>query len=484
MLADHRERDADRGTGPRAGRSAQPPGPPGSFLWRILPALKDPLRFLLDLAGTYGDIVTVRANRTYLVNRPDLVKHVLQDNHFNYTKGARYRRALEPFFGRGLLTSEGDLWRRQRRQIQPAFHKHHHQDYAGAIVTTTQEYLATWRRSARTGEPLDVRAAMTDVTLAVLMKTIFGRSAGEDIDAVGRAFLAAHGEMNLTAAFIAPPLPQWVPTPGHRRFTRAIRTIDAFIARLVAERRAEAASGTGAPGLGASGLAAAGTQDFLSLLLAARDPDSGEPMSDTQVRDEVITMLAAGHDTVTEALTWTLYLLAQHPDIAERVRQEVSTVLGSREPRADDLAALPFVGCVVHESMRLYPPIWGLMRTTIAADEIDGYALPPDARVIISPYVVHRSPALWPEPDRFLPDRFAQPQAEGRHRFAYFPFGAGPRLCVGAAFAMLEVPLVTTMLIRAFSIQLVPGQTIRALPGISLRADRPVWVTLREQTQA
>jgi cytochrome P450 len=431
----------------------------------LRPAFNDPLRFLLDLSA-YGDVVTVRRDKTFLINSPDDIKRVLQDNHFNYQKGERYIRALEPLFGRGLITSEGDLWRRQRRQIQPAFHRTHHHDYANAIVGTTSERLARWREAARTGSPLDLRTDMTELTLAVLMKTIFGRSSGADIEEVGQAFLTAHHDMNLAAVFMPVRLPKWIPTPRRARFARAIRTIDSFITRLVDERKRGAQT----------------SDDFLSLLMAARDDETGAAMSPQQLRDEIITMLAAGHDTVTEALTWTLYLVAEHREVEERVHDEATRVLGTRDPVVDDVKALAYIGYVVEEAMRLFPPAWGMMRTAIAADVLGGFAIPPGARVVISPYVVHRSPALWPDPERFLPDRFAPEHAAGRHRFAYFPFGAGPRQCVGAQFAMLEVPLVAAMLWREFTIRLVPGQTIRPLPRVSLRADRPVWAHVTQPT--
>ena len=448
-----------------ATRSGRPPGPSRSFLLLLRPVLKDPLRFFVDLAR-YGDVVTIRRDKTFLITSPDAIKRVLQDNHLNYRKGERYIRAVEPLFGRGLVTSEGDLWLRQRRLIQPAFHRTHHGAYAQAMVAATRERLPRWREAARAGTALDLREEMTDLTLRILMRSIFGRSADDATDQLGHAFLTAHQEINLATVFMPVQLPTWVPTPGRIRFARAIRIIDSFIARLVDERTRTREQGT----------------DFLSLLLAARDPETGAGMSPRQLRDEVITMLAAGHDTVTEALTWTLYLVAQHAEVEARAHREAVAVLGTREPAAGDLKALTFIESVVNESMRLYPPIWGFLRTAVGEDVLGGYTIPAGGRVVISPYVVHRLPALWPEPERFRPERFAPEQVEGRHRFAYFPFGAGPRQCVGAQFAMLEVPLVAAMLWREFRIRLVPGQTIRGLPRISLRADRPVWAQLEERS--
>jgi cytochrome P450 len=413
----------------------------------------------------YGPVVTLRRDKTFLLNSPDDIKRVLQDNHFNYRKGERYIRALEPLFGRGLLISEGDLWRRQRRAIQPAFYRGHHPDYAHAIVVTTEEWLGRWEAAARAGTPLDLRKQLMDLTLAVLMKTIFGRSSGQDIEAVGQAFRMAHREMRLVKAFLPVRLPTWIPTPSRARFARATGVLNDFIARIVNERRSSGQNGG----------------DLIGLLLAARDQETGEAMSSQQIRDEVVSMLSAGHDTVTESLCWTMYLVAQHADVERRVSQEVTSVLGQRSPVAEDAKALTYTISVVEEAMRIYPPVWGMLRTAIEADVLSGYNIPAGARVVISPYVVHRSPSLWPEPERFDPDRFSPERVAGRHRFAYFPFGAGPRLCVGAQFAMLEVPLVAAMLWRRFAIRLAPGQTPRPLAQISLTADRPIWVHVTER---
>ena len=352
-----------------------------------------------------------------------------------------------------------------RRAIQPAFSRGHHQGYTQAIVDTTDDWLGRWEDAARAGTPLDLRKQLMDLTLAVLMKTIFGRSSGDDIEAVGQAFRMAHREMNLVAAFMPVRLPKWIPTPSRVRFARAIRVLDDFIVRIVSERRRSGENGG----------------DIIALLLAARDQDTGEAMSSQQIRDEVVSMLSAGHDTVTEALCWTMYLVAQHPEVERRLYQEATSVLGERNPVAEDLKALAYTVSVVEEAMRVYPPVWGILRTATAADVLGGYAIPAGARVVISPYVVHRSPSLWPEPERFDPDRFSSERAAGRHRFAYFPFGAGPRLCVGAQFAMLEVPIVAAMLWRRFAIRLVPGQSVRPVARISLTANRPIWVQVAER---
>lgn len=442
----------------------RPPPPPTPWVLQLRDAMRDPLAFMDDMAAR-GDVVTLRENRTYLVTHPDGVKHVLQDNHLNYRKGPRYVRAVEAIFGRGLATSEGELWRRQRRLVQPAFHRSHHAAHAESMVEAVRERLARWGRLADGGQSLELRAELRDLTLTILLRTIFGRISRDEAAALSAAFLALHDQLHLVAVFNPVRLPAWVPTPRRARIARARRTIDAFLTQVIEERRRTA------PGAGAR-------PDLLALLLAARDPDTADPMPDDLLRDEVVTMLFAGHDTVTQALTWALFFVAGHPEVEERLVREVATVLGPRDPGADDLERLPFLAGVVQETLRVASPIWGMMRVAIAPDVILGWAIPAGAGVIVSPYVLHHAAAYWPEPARFDPDRFAPGRADGRHRFAYLPFGAGPHLCIGSGFAMLEVPLVLAMLLRRFRVRLVPGQTIRPLARISVQPDRPVWVTL------
>jgi cytochrome P450 len=453
---------------PRLPHSQKPPGPDVHFLRLLRAAMKDPLRFFMEMTQ-YGDLVTLREGRTYFVNHPDGIKHVLQDNHFNYRKGERYLQAAETLFGRGLVTSEGEFWRHQRRLIQPAFHKHHHHAYVESMATTVSGHLPTWERHAQSGEQLELRQEMTDLTLAILLRAIFGGTSSKATTAVGQAFLTLHEDLNVIAVFNPVRMPRWVPTPRRRRAAHARETIDRFIMQMVEARQAGSVSTQG---------------DFLSLLLAARDDETGEGMPPAQLRDEILTMLGAGHDAVSQALTWTLYLIAQYPDVEQRVCAEIACVLAGREPSVDDLENLPFLSCVVQESLRLLPPVWGLMRTAIAPDVILGYPIPAGAVVVLSAYCIHRSPAVWPEPHRFSPDRFAASRSVPRHRFAYFPFGGGPRQCIGGAFAMLEVPLVVAMLLRRYRIRLVPRQDIHPVARLSLRPSGPVWITLEQRVGA
>lgn len=437
--------------------------PQRSRLWHLSTALRDPLQYLSGL-GNEGPFVTIRPGRTYLVNEPEFIQHVLQDNHPNYCKGPRYRRALQPLVGNGLPNSEGDFWRRQRHMMQPAFLKKHHEKFAAIIVEQTAKTIESWRELAATGTPVDLRRDMMNLSLSVLLKTVFGRAAGPDTEPVGRAFLAIQHEINLVEAFSPIQIPGFVPTPRRRRLNAAYSVIHPFIGRMAAERRR----------LGPN------EEDLTSLLVFARD-DAGQGMDDEQLRDEIMTIIATGHDSVTEALTWTFYLLGQHPEVRKRLEQEAITVLAQETPGAETLARLPYTNMVLQETMRVYPPIWGMMRVAINEDSIGGHAIPAGANVVMSPYAVHRLPHLWPEPERFIPERFGPETRGRRHRFAWFPFGGGPRQCLGGGFAMLEMPLALSMLLSAFEFEVQDPGPVRALARVTLKPHRPILLKLRER---
>lgn len=437
---------------PNDRRHAADPPAPLKPVWLELPfAIRDPLGYLVRTAER-GGIVKLRRN-AYLISEPGLIKHVLQDNHPNYRKGERYQNALRPLFGDGLLTSEGDVWKRQRRLVQPAFKHQREPRFLASFETCALAAIVRWREAAQAGRAIDARDEMIRLTMSALMRAMFGRDTGSDVESLGRAFLAAQEELKIAAIFSPVHIPRWVPTPAHVRFNRALQQIDLFVARLVEERRR----------------AGANENDIVSLLIFSRDEQTGAQMDDVQLRDEIVTLLAAGHDTVTEALTWTLYLLASHADVQERLVDNLES--GGEYP-----------DMVLQESMRLYPPIWGFLRTAIADDLIEGYPIPAGSRVIMSPYVVHRSPAIWQRPNEFWPEHFSPANSAERHRFAFFPFSAGPRQCVGGGFATLEMRTIVKLLLRAFQLELVPGQTIKPLPRVSLKPDRGVMIRLKERS--
>lgn len=437
------------------GRSgARPPGP---FHWtpvRVGRAVRrDPLGYVASLAREYGDVVLLRLGplQVYLLFHPDHVRHVLQEHHQNYVKGRIVART-KVLIGEGLFTSEGAFWLRQRRLAQPAFHRARIAGFVSAMVTATTERLATWNAREDRAAIVDVAAEMSELTLTVVARTLFGGDVGERAAAVGdalRTTLAVTADR--TMRYLVLPLA--LPTRAHRAFRDALHVLDAVVYDVIGARRRRGAS----------------DDDLLGMLMDARDDETGEGMTPRQLRDEVMTFFLAGHETTAVALSWTWFLLARHPEIAARVRDEVLGVLGDRPPAIDDLPRLPLARMVVEEAMRLYPPLWGIARESVAADTIGGYHVPAGSLVSLSPWVTHRHPAFWPDPDRFDPDRFAPAASEGRPRYAYFPFSGGPRLCIGEAFALMEAQLVVAMVLQRFRLDLLPGHTVAPEPHLTLR---------------
>jgi cytochrome P450 len=430
---------------------------------RIWRGVRDPLGFLQQLEAEFGDIVMLREGRFYAIFSPEYIRHVLQENNRNYQKGPKYRAALAPLMGNGLFTSEGQFWLRQRRLAQPAFHRRNLESLTSPAESSVDELLRDWNGRARRNEPAALREELTELTVRITLRSLFSADADAHLPTLVPAIHAVNDQMHLASVFLPVHLPKWVSTPGRRRFARAIATIDDFVYRVIAERRRKPADAV----------------DLVSLLLAARDENTGEHMDDRQLRDELVTMLNAGHDTVTDAITWTLVLLAQHPEHRARARQEVQGVLNGRPPTAASMAEMPFLGRVFHESLRLYPPGWGFARTAIAEDRLDGFRIPAGSLVVMSPYVMHRSPRYWDHPRTFDPDRFLPERSESRPKFVYFPFGGGPRLCIGAGLASLEAPLIVASILQKIDFDLPAGGEVATSPRISLRPKGTVWLRLR-----
>jgi cytochrome P450 len=426
---------------------------------------RDPLAFLTALARDYGDIICISMGpiRAYQLHHPDFVKHVLQDNNQNYVKGRIIGRT-KILIGEGLFTSEGEFWRRQRRLAQPAFHRERIAGFADTMVRRMAERLEGWEGLALRGTPFDVAAEMNALTLTIAGETLFDRDLSGEAAKAGHALRVAL-EVTSRRAMTHFVTPIWVPTARNRAFQRAVRTLDRLVYDIIESRRRS-------NDLGA---------DLLGMLMAARDEETGEGMSPRQLRDEVMTFLLAGHETTAVALAWSWYLLAKHPTIADKARTEVLAVLSDRNPTLEDLPKLPFARMVVEEAMRLYPPVWGVGRQAVAADEIGGYEIPAGTIVNLSPWVTHRHPDFWPAPERFEPERFRPGVDRARPRFAYFPFSGGPRLCIGEAFALMEAQIVVAMVLQRYGLTLVDGTTtiepeptltIRPRGGLPMRAAR------------
>jgi cytochrome P450 len=410
---------------------------------------RDPLAFVTDLAREWGDVVRVRMGpiSVHMFFHPEAVRHILQEHNQRYVKGPIVGR-VKVLIGEGLFTSEGTFWRRQRRLAQPAFHRERVAGFVETMVAATSERLDAWQEATRTGDPIDVAAEMSELTLTVVGRTLFGADLSADAADVGAALrVALAGTADRSLEWMTAPL--FVPTRRNRALRASIRILDRVVYEVIARRR-----GADAPG-----------DDLLGMLMAARDVETDDGMTARQLRDEVMTFFLAGHETTANALAWSLALLAAHPAVEERLRAEVDRVLCGRTPAFGDVPALAFTRAVVEEAMRLYPPVWGIGRQAIVPDEVQGEPLRRGAVVTLSPWVTHRHPAFWPDPERFDPTRFLAPAGD-RPRFAYFPFSGGPRLCIGETFALVEAQIALAMLVQRYRLTLPAGHV--AVPAVSL----------------
>ncbi|HEX3351184.1 MAG TPA: cytochrome P450 [Terriglobales bacterium] len=436
----------------------RPPGPPPRFLVGHFPLLgPEPLAVFTRWARDFGDIFYYRAGwiHVYFLNHPDLIESVLISHAQNFAKDKVIQNSRW-FLGQGLLTSEGSTWLRQRRLCQPAFHRQRLASYGQTMGAYTEEMLAGWKD----GEVRDVHQEMMRLTMRIVAKVLFSVEVSEDAQKVAAALNLL---MRHTSGFrmIMPPPLRHLPLPALIRVKRAVRELDEIVNRIIRQRRASGED----------------TGDLLSMLMASQDLD-GSAMTDRQLRDEIMTFLLAGHETTAVSLSWTWYLLSQHPDAAQKLRQELSHVLGGRTPELEDLAHLPYTEKVVKESMRLYPPAWSLARTTAKEMEVGGYRLPVGANVVMSPWIMHRDPRFFERPERFDPNRWTAEKTQQLPRFAYFPFGGGPRLCIGASFATMEANLVLATMAQRFQLHLVPGHPTTPQPGITLRPRHGMRMTI------
>jgi cytochrome P450 len=446
--------------------SRTPPGPRGVPLLGIAPeAWKDPIAFFLRAWREYGDVVCSPEGpySYFALVDADAARHVLVENAKNYVKSPSYR-GLRAILGNGLVTSDGDFWRRQRKLAQPAFHRAKVAGFLGAMVADTEAMLARWA-THDVSKPLDVQREMMRLNLRIVGHTLFSVDLdGESMElgpVVSEAVRSANDEA--TAVF---PLPMWVPTPTHLRIQRVVKRLDDLVLTIVGERRRIIGTDR-AP------------NDLLSMLMSAQDEETREQMTDRQLRDEVLTLALAGHETTASALTWTFYLLSKHPEIARRLGAEVDAVLGGRAPRLEDFARLPLTRAVIEESMRLYPPVWAVERRALGDDVLGGYHVPKGAIVGVVTYAIHRHPKHWDNPEGFDPDRFLAGRSEARHRYAYLPFGAGPRTCIGNGMAMMNAELVLAMVAQRYRLDLAAGEDVQKEATVTLRPKRAVPMLLR-----
>jgi cytochrome P450 len=426
------------------------PLPYGMLAW----SRRDPLGFLSANAVRFGPVFRYQVGPFVfiLVSHPDGVRHVLQDNYRNYPRSWMYRR-IRPIIGDGLVSTEGEVWRRQRRMVQPAFTHQRVAALAAPMTELAARLLDAWdARHADTGKPFDLAAEMVELTLRIVGRTLLGVDLSGDTAVLKACVTEGMSWIEYRMSHLLSPPPA-VPTPRNLRFRKSMRTFDAIVYRIIAERRR-----TGAD-----------ADDLLSLMLKVRDEETGAGMTDLEVRDQVMTFIGAGHETTAVALAWTFYLLSQHPEAEQRVRAEVGQVLAGRVPTFADVAKLPVIRNVISESLRLYPPVYALARDVLEDDVIAGRRIERGTTVVLSQYVTHRHPDVWPDPDRFDPDRFTPDRSAGRPRFAWFPFLGGPHQCVGNDFAMMEAALIVAMVTQRFRLSLAPGAKVTMKPLVSLR---------------
>ena len=425
-----------------------PPGPQSQPLFgNLISFRRDPLHFLSTCAKQYGDISHFRiANvNAYLLSDPDFIEYVLVRNSANFIKG-RVFRSNHLLLGNGLLTSESDFWRRQRRLTQPAFHREQINAYAKIITNSAGRMISIWKE----GEIHDIYQDMKRLALEIITKILFDVDINSESDNIGRALKVVWEEF--TARIQSGLLiPERLPTPGNIRYRRAVRQLDRIVFRIIQERR----SGN------------LDHNDCLSILLASQDMD-GSQMTDQQLRDEVMTLFIAGHESTALALTWTWYLLAQNPSVVSQLCAELEEVPGTHPPDMNDLPQLQFTECVIKEALRLYPPVWAIPRQSLNDCEIGGYQIPAGASLTISQWVMHRDPRYFEEPDKFRPGRWENGFEKRLPSFAYFPFGGGSRHCIAYSLAMVEAVLIIAMLAKKFDFTLLPDHPVEPSPSITL----------------
>jgi len=448
------------------------PGPGGFDMVRVLLGRRgNPVGMLRDLRERYGEVVRVPVGATpyFILSGIEGAKHVLVDNARNYTKGPVYQ-LLASFLGEGLVTADGDHWRRHRRMVQPALQGDRMPLFVAVMAQEADAVAARLTQHAARGETVDVFPEMLDVALRIIARAMLGGAVLGREHEVHRAltFILTHLErVSVSGARVLELLPGGkrlrglrrvllgLPTRRNREFHQSIRMLDELIYGVIARSRAESVGN-------------AERGDLVALLLQARD-ESGAAMSDKEVRDEVMTMFLAGHETVATGLAWALHLLSHHPHVADAVAAEGDTALGARAPTADDLPAMSLAQRVFEEAMRLHPPVWRISRLSLAPDTIGGFDVPAGSIAVVAPVLLHRDRTLWNRPNEFDPGRFEKAAAAGRSRLAFIPFGAGQRMCIGASFAIAEAQVVLTAVCRAVRLTPILGGDPPYEPSVTLR---------------
>src|SRR5712692_1314539 len=448
----------------RESKGSRPPGPKGSPIMGVMRDFnRDSLGFIERCARDHGDVVWMRFLYVpaIFLYHPNDIEYVLSTNSKNFIKSMSLRsNFFQRLVGNGLLTSQGEEWKRARRLSSPAFHRERVASYANVMVDYTNRLTSKWQQ----GETRDIHTAMMRLTLEIVVRCLFSADVSHDVDSVGATLkeLVRPFASQATLAWI---LNNRLPTPAHLRFHRLARKIDNVVYRIISERRASGRD----------------EGDLLSMLLAARDED-GSQMNDRQLRDEVMTLFLAGHETTALTLAWSWYLLGTNPEAEERFHQELDEVLGDREPTAADIPRLKFTEQIAKECLRLYPPAYGLGREAINDCEIGGYQVRAGTQVFMFQWATQRDSRFYDEPQAFRPERWTDDFIERLPRYAYFPFGGGPRACIGAGFAMMEIILVLATIGQRFRLELVRDHPVSILPAMSLRPKEGIQVRIKQRS--
>jgi len=426
-----------------------PPQPPGfPIVGHLLHYARDPLEVPRGWARDYGDVVHLKIGPEdlYQINHPDDIEQVLVRDFKKYRKD-RMTRTLRELLGDGLVTSEGDFWKRQRRLVNPGFHRNRIKAYAEVMVDETRDRIDGWGDRTE----FDFHDEMMRVTLHIVAATLFGADVSKaDADTIGSS-IGFFMEYHLGIANTGIRLPEWIPTRANRRARKAMDALDEVIRRYIDIRRREGDNGS-----------------LLSMLIDAVD-DEGKGMTGEQLRDEALTLISAGHETTAVGMTMTLFLLSQHPEVEVKLHAELDRVLGDRDPTFEDLKDLPYTEQVIKESMRLLPPVWGIGREALEDTEIGGYPIAKGSQIFVTQWTVHRDSRFFPDPEAFKPERWTPEFKKQLPNYAYFPFGGGPRICVGKRFAMMESVLILATIARRYALRLLPGQTLDLMPSITIR---------------
>jgi len=417
---------------------------------------QDPLHFITDRVPKYDGIFRVKSpfflEQVAIVSKPDYVKHILQDNNKNYQKSYAYR-IMRHLVGNGLLTSEGDFWLRQRRLAQTAFHKERLEGFASIMTHATQDLISVWNKM-EDGKQVDLSREMMEVTLTIVSRCLFSTDVHDVIDTVSREFSIANER--LIRRIVKPvKVPLWIPTPGNIRENRSYSTIKKVVRQIVEKRRQSKEQ----------------YDDLLSMLMEAKDEDTDAMMNDRQIEDEVLTIFLAGHETTAVALTWLFHCLDENKEVEEKAVAEAKTVLNGRSPGLNDLPKLDYTRMIIDETMRLYPPAWMIGRIAMEDDEIGGFRIPKGLNMLIPVYQVQRDPQYWENPLEFIPERFTAEKIKTYHKFLYYPFGGGPRLCIGRNFAMMEMQIIVPMLLQYFSLHKPADFKFKQDPLITMRPE-------------